>query len=88
MIHPSGILDEVSGRALLGEVCQALSAGEERVVIACEGITFMDSNGFSALVRCLKKVREAGHRLSLQSPGPQMKMVLEMTGTDKIFEVV
>jgi anti-anti-sigma factor len=48
----------------------------------------MDSSGFGALVGCLKKVREAGSRLALRSPASQMKLVLEITGTDKVFEYI
>jgi anti-anti-sigma factor len=71
---------------LLEQVREALITEPDIVVIDCQQITFMDSSGFGALVGCLKKVREAGRRLVLRSPASQMRLVLEITGTDKVFE--
>jgi anti-anti-sigma factor len=87
-IRPSGILNAESGQALLQQVSEFLRSTPEVVVIDCEQITFMDSSGFGALVSCLKRVREAGARLALRSPASQMKLVLEITGTDKVFEYI
>lgn len=87
-IKPSGILNGDSGKALLQQVSEFLCSTPEMVVIDCQQITFMDSSGFGALVGCLKKVREAGVRLALRSPASQMKLVLEITGTDKVFEYI
>ncbi|MEA5444146.1 STAS domain-containing protein [Cyanobium gracile] len=87
-IQPAGVLDGERGKELLEQVSEALVTQPDMVVINCQQITFMDSSGFSALVGCLKKVREAGRRLALRAPASQMKMVLEITGTDKVFECI
>jgi anti-anti-sigma factor len=87
-IQFAGVLDGVSGKDLLSQVGEALAHEAPLVVIDCQQITFMDSSGFSALVCCLKKIREAGRRLALRSITPQMRMVLEITGTDKVFECI
>ena len=41
-----------------------------------------------SLVMALKKAREAGCRLVLQDLNPQVRLVLELTGTDRVFEIV
>ena len=88
VIEPAGLLDAASGHALRGEVIQAIAAGSTSIVINMKGLTFMDSSGFGALVMALKKAREAGCRLVLQDVNPQVRLVLELTGTDRVFEIV
>ena len=87
MIQPEGVLDGDTGKQLREDLSNALAGGMGVILIDAQSITFMDSNGFSALVACLKKVREAGQRLALCSLCSQLKLVLEITGTDQIFEV-
>ena len=87
VIQPVGVLDSDTGKQLRQDLSNALAAGKDMILIDAQSISFMDSNGFSALVACLKKVREAGQRLALCSLCPQLKLVLEITGTDQIFQV-
>lgn len=87
VIQPAGVLDSDTGKQLRYDLGNALAVGKDVILIDAQSITFMDSNGFGALVACLKKVREAGRHLALCSLCPQLKLVLEITGTDQIFEV-
>ncbi len=47
----------------------------------------MDSSGFGSLVTALKRVRECGKQLYLCSLNSQMRIVLELTGTDRVFTI-
>jgi anti-anti-sigma factor len=88
LIEPVGTLDAASGHGLKSEVIQAIADGSPSIVIDMSGVAFMDSSGFGALVMALKKAREAGSRLVLQDLNPQVRLVLELTGTDRVFEIV
>jgi anti-anti-sigma regulatory factor len=44
--------------------------------------------GLRAVLYTFKKAREAGCRLVLQDLNPQVRLVLELTGTDRVFEIV
>jgi anti-anti-sigma factor len=88
VIEPEGILDATSGQGLRGEVAEAINAGSSSIVIDLQSVSFMDSSGFGALVMALKKAKEADCRLMLQHLNPQVRLVLELTGTDSIFEIV
>lgn len=88
LIEPAGTLDAASGQGLRCEVIEAIAAGSPSIVIDMKGVAFMDSSGFGALVMALKKAREAGCRLVLQDLNPQVRLVLELTGTDRVFEIV
>lgn len=47
----------------------------------------MDSSGFGALVSVLKRVREHGKQLYLCNLNSQVRIVLELTGTEKVFKI-
>lgn len=88
VLHPSGILNADLGANLRDQVVQALTADTSTVLINMEAISFMDSSGFGALVMALKRSKEAGCRLVLGRPNSQVRLVLELTGTDRVFELV
>jgi anti-anti-sigma factor len=87
VIPLSGILDAQAGRSLRDVVNEALEAGHRTILVDFQAGTYIDSNGFGSLVACLKKTREAGGKLSLRGLNNQVRLVMEMTGTDRIFDV-
>ncbi|GAB4380499.1 MAG: STAS domain-containing protein [Elainellaceae cyanobacterium] len=88
IIQPAGILDSINGNQLRREVSDAIDAGSHMILIDCETTTFMDSSGLGALVMCLKKVREVNGRLCLCSVNAQIKMLLELTNMDNVFQIL
>ncbi len=87
VITLSGILDAINGRNLRDEVNEALAAGYRTILIEFQAGTFIDSNGFGSLVACLKKTKEAGSAFNLCGLNTQVRLVLEMTGTARIFDI-
>jgi anti-anti-sigma factor len=47
----------------------------------------MDSSGLGALVQSLKMTREVNVKLLLCSFNDQIKMLFELTGMDRVFEI-
>lgn len=87
VISLSGILDALNGRVLRDDVNEALASGHRTILIDFQAGTYIDSNGFGALVACLKKTKEAGGKLNLCGLNNQVRLVMEMTGTDHIFDI-
>jgi len=87
VIQLSGLLDGAKGTQLRHRVEEAVQSGIRVVLIDCESIEFMDSSGLGALVMTLKHVRAGGGRLALCSINDQMKMLLELTDMDSVFEI-
>jgi anti-sigma B factor antagonist len=87
LICPIGVLDSTVGEQVRLQLLEALATGSQSIVIDCTSISLMDSNGFSFLIACLKKARESSVQLLLRNPNPQMRLVLEMTGTDQLFDI-
>jgi anti-anti-sigma factor len=87
VIAPAGALDESTGHQLKAQLQEAIASGHRHVLVDCGGLTFMDSNGFGCLVACLKTTREHGASFALCSVGSQVRLVLELTGTDAVFTI-
>lgn len=87
VFRPSGIIDSINGAALRREVNDALAAGAKVILVDFQDVTFMDSSGLGALVMTLKNVREAEGKLALCSIIDQIRMLLELTSMDKVFQV-
>jgi anti-anti-sigma factor len=87
ILTPSGFLDAQSGDDLRSSIGALLNEKPGDILIDCGGIEFMDSRGFGALVSVLKRVREHGKQLYLCSLNSQVRIVLELTGTEKVFTI-
>ena len=63
------------------ETClEGLGADGASVQLDLSGLTFCDSSGISAMVTAAKRVRKSGGQLSIASPQPAVRSVLEITG--------
>lgn len=88
VIQLSGTLDSISGKHLRQAVTDLVDAGAPTILLNCQEVIFMDSSGLGALVMSLKKVREAGGKLLLCSINDQVRLLLEVTGMDSVFEIL
>jgi anti-anti-sigma factor len=86
VLEPSGILDGLKGDELSREIKDAVNAGTEIVLIDLKDIPFMDTSGLGVLISATKRVRSAGHKLFLCSVNEQIKMLFDLTETDRFFE--
>ena len=63
------------------EAClEGLGADGADVRLDLSGLSFCDSSGISAMVTASKQVRKRGGHLSIASPQPAVRSVLEITG--------
>ncbi len=66
----------------------ALQADADVVLIDFGMVESTSSHGLMALVMVYKRVRKANKRLFLCSVSEQVRMLLELTGMDEVFEVL
>ncbi len=62
--------------------------GVKDVVLDLGSVGFMDSSGLAALIVSFKRVAERGGEMYLACVQPNVKMVLEITCTNRIFRLV
>ena len=87
---PSGAVVRLEGEldvATCDELLSAVESVEEQDSIAIDlgGLTFIDSSGISAFLRCLQRVSDAGRRLVFTSPSPQVARTLRLVGVDTVL---
>ena len=80
-----GRLNRVAAPELRAAVDAAIGAGHRRIVLDFTHTDFMDSSGLGALVGCLKVARQAGGDVRIANVGAQVRMVLELTGLDRVL---
>ena len=87
VIQPSGVLDATKSQDFREEVIKILQGKPKIVLVDLKDISFMDSSGLGALVLAFKTLRAADTKLVLCSINEQVKILFELTGMDKVFEI-
>jgi anti-sigma B factor antagonist len=85
---------EIKGRVSLGEGSQALNErlqtlidqGRLKLLLECSGVTILDSQGISALVRGVISTRKRGGQLKLLKPSSRAHHVLDSTRLLTVIE--
>jgi anti-sigma B factor antagonist len=81
----TGDLD-LEGRGVL-EAAVAEHDPASGLTIDLAGVEFVDSSGLRALLWATRRAADAGGDLVLRSPTPQLRRVLEITGTMSLFVI-
>ena len=87
VIRTEDRLDVNSSEDLRREIMDALDKEPKTILVDCQDVTFMDSSGLSAMVMALKLSREANIHLALCSVGEQARLLFELTGMDRVFDI-
>ena len=87
VVKLSGIVNTTSSQELREHMTQLLESGAKIVLVDCQDVSFMDSSALGALVLAFKTLRAADTRLVLCSINEQVRILLELTGMDKVFEI-
>jgi anti-anti-sigma factor len=89
IFEPSGSLDSTRTQEFRQKVTEILEreSGTEILLVDFKDVTFMDSSGLGALVLAFKALRAADRKLVLCSINEQVRILFELTGMDKVFEI-
>jgi anti-anti-sigma factor len=87
IFQPSGSLDATKSQAFRQEITGFVENGTKIVLVDLKNVNFMDSSGLGALVLAFKTLRAANSKLVLCSINEQIRILFELTGMDKVFEV-
>ncbi|NEQ25953.1 MAG: STAS domain-containing protein [Microcoleus sp. SIO2G3] len=87
VVQPTGILDSIKVEQLRQEINELVKNKPTIILIDLQDVTFINSAGLGGLVAIFKTVRATGGKLFLCSINDQLKQVLELSKTNKIFRV-
>ncbi len=86
---------ELEGRVVLGEESNALreqvksmlAAGQKKIILNMDNVTYIDSAGLGALVAAHHSARTQGASLKLTNLGTKFKEILQVTKLLTVFAV-
>jgi anti-anti-sigma factor len=80
-----GRLDLLTAAAVKQQLIDAIAAGNRRLVVDLQDVTFMDSSGLGALIGGLKAARLQGGDLRIARTPDQARAVLTLTTLDRVL---
>ena len=87
VLKPQGRLDLQGGKTLEKQLATLVPQPHDLWVIDLAQVDFMDSSGLFALVAGLKGARKSGCRLVLCNVQDPVRLILELTQLDSVFEI-
>jgi anti-sigma B factor antagonist len=85
VVRLAGRLDMGSADLLKRRVASLVEDGHARVAVDLTEVSFIDSAGLGALISGLKSTRSAGGDLRIAAPNEQTRMVLSLTGMERVL---
>jgi anti-sigma B factor antagonist len=87
LFKPQASIDLQGGMALSEEMAGIVPQPNQLWVIDLAEVNFMDSSGLVPLVKGLKAARQRGCRLVLCNVQTPVRLILELTQLDTVFEI-
>jgi anti-anti-sigma factor len=84
----TGEIDVANAPTFLHELIAVATEAHSPTVVDLSAVTFLDSSGLNALVKAHRSLEDSDASLVLLNPSPICRRVLELTGTDRILEIV
>ena len=83
-----GEIDAFTAPKLKQEIIRQMEGGIVRLAIDLSEVNYIDSAGLGALIGGLTRIRDRGGRLALICPVPRITRIFEITGLNRIFDLV
>jgi len=87
LFKPQASIDLEGGMALSKQMAEVVPQAHQLWVIDLAEVNFMDSSGLVPLVKGLKAARQSGCRLVLCNVQVPVRLILELTQLDSVFEI-
>jgi anti-anti-sigma factor len=87
VLQPIGVLNAAKTQEFRDKISEIQDSGAKIVLVDLKEVTFMDSSGLGALVLAFKTLRAADSKLVICSINEQVRILFELTGMDKVFEI-
>ena len=76
----TGEIDIATANSLVEPIRAAVAAGAASIALDLTDVTFMDSTGTAALLKCQRTAAEHGVELSIANASPIVERVLRLSG--------
>lgn len=83
-----GYLDAHTAPEFENAVQQEIDAGRRKLIVNCEGLSYISSAGLGVFMSFLEEIREAGGDIKICGPSPKVLQVFELLGFPAIFDML
>ena len=80
-------LNNREAKAFLREMQKVVNSDRPQLVFDCSTVKQIDAAGVEMLLHCLSRAVRHDGDIKLAAVSPQMEIVLQMTRTDRLFEI-
>lgn len=88
-IEPKGHVSAANARELQYQITTVVTTSTPSVLLVnMQEVEFMDSAGLMVLVNAFNQAKDLGLRFTLCSLNESVRMILELTQLDEVFEIV
>ncbi len=74
-------------RAFMLEIQPLLAIDRPQLVLDLSGVKQLNASGVEMLLECMSEILKRDGDLKLAAPSPQAEIILELTRTDRLFEI-
>lgn len=82
-----GDLDGPGGKAAYKALVATLEAGRVDVTVNLDRVGFLDSSGLASLISSLRRARELGGDVRVETSNARIRRVLEVTALARVFKL-
>lgn len=87
LVRVTGEVDVSNASELRDAVDAAIAEGALAVEVDLSGVAYIDSTGIGVLVGASRRAEEAGCKLSVANPQPNVRRVLGLLGVEKELKI-
>jgi anti-sigma B factor antagonist len=84
----AGFLDAHTAPEFETAVEQEIDAGHRKLIVDCQGLSYISSAGLGVFMSFLEELRESGGDIKICGPSPKVLQVFEILGFPAIFDML
>ena len=88
VVAVNGDVDVYTSPSLKARLLEVVDGECSRLVVALDGVGFIDSSGLGVLVGALRRLKERGDEMRIVCSSEQVLKIFRITGLDKVFPIV
>ncbi|HEY7982090.1 MAG TPA: STAS domain-containing protein [Candidatus Eremiobacteraceae bacterium] len=82
-----GDLDDAGGKVARRQLAREVESGKVNLTIDLDRVGALDSGGLAALIATLRRARDRGGDVRVQTSQPHIRRVMELTGLSRVFRL-
>jgi anti-sigma B factor antagonist len=87
VLYPKGFVNAHTVRLFEGEIQKALDSERYRIIVNCEGLTYIASAGLGALMGVIEEVRHHGGDIRLAELNETVRNIFEILGFHHLYRI-